>query len=643
MGGAETDDILVRNIQRETLKKCMDRQTLRTLPSEKFVSFIVKLHLLNPAWGITENFMACRKNVQQLVKHLINLLESQGHPILVALKLQHFYECSIEHFDRAVQDEKEKIKNLLSPLKAEILKTDVRNALADPELLEKRIISYILLLVGLGNPQKPQVYNETFYALKSVMDQEEMLDFVKEEKEAKEQQLNDLVYVIGGIRIFNKYSGKSVGWDIKNIVEPLTSLITSMKTNMLEQLEYTTAKNDMMRMSIDKVYVMNQNMNDIRMRLMMPHDVSVNDIENIKDTLGAFTIYNTYLEDMLKQLDEIYGNVQQIHADLLKKVEEMCEIVNKKVLTATEVIFPEFINLCSKWIELGDFLLPVSKIYAIWTKLNGIKKEVQFNKAIQYLIDGADTADSKNDSDCNLQSFNPHVTILSAAECESFDRQQIECKGYCPFKFVETHGGLFRGNVQKHLSTFEGRTYAFSSSKAKAAFSQKPKKYVNELLQFCIDKPPFTEILNMRSRLEEMENVESILEDKLMGPKFLLSKEIQCDLDYVDKLDKFKKTKQMVLDMLKVKAKYRWNIWDMRKDALELAKFASCRMVSVQTEKTYSRTSKRLQTYFSRDKTPQTKKDNYSNTSKPSTFVFGLRDRKPNNQFVVDLTLPVDM
>nr|CAI5850411.1 unnamed protein product [Callosobruchus analis] len=253
---------------------------------------------------------------------------------------------------------------------------------------------------------------------------------------------------------------------------------------------------------------------------------------------------------MLKQLDEINQNVQQIHAALLKKVEEMCELVSQK--------------------------------------------------------------------------------------------------------------------VKKQLGTFEGRTYAFSSSKAKWAFCQKPKKYVNELLLLCIDKPPFIDILNLRSRLEEVENIESILEDK--NPKFLLCKEVQCDADYesfvppptsdeyiyditdlkrdalkIDKLDNFEKTKQMVLDMLKIKAKYRWNTWDMRKDALELAKLTCCRTVAVQTTKTHSRIPERLQTYFPREKTPQTRKDNYSNTPKPSTFIFGLRNQKPNNQFLVDLTLPVDM
>ncbi|VEN40555.1 unnamed protein product [Callosobruchus maculatus] len=670
MGGRDSDDILVRNIQRETLEKCMDRQTLRVLPSEKFVTFIVKLHLQNPAWGITENFMACRENVQQLVKHLITLLESHRHPILVALKLQYFYQCCMEHFDSSVQDEKNKVTRMLSPLKAEILNTKVRDALDEPELLEKRIISYILLLIGLGNPQKAQVYNETFYALKSVMDSKEMLDFIQEEEEAKEQQLKELVYVIGGIRIFNKYSGKCVGWDIKNIVESLASLITTMKTTMLEQLEHTTSTSDLMRVFIDKIYVMNHDVHDIGLRLVMPHDVTVKDVEKIKFALGTLTTYNTYLKDMLRQLDEIAQNLQQIHTDLLKKVEEMCEIISQKVATAADVIFPEFIDLCSRWVELGDLLIPVSKIYAIWTKLNAIKREVQFHRGILEVIAEEkvrDTTDFKSASDSDLQSFNPHVTILSAEECEGFDRQQIECQCYCPFKFVETQGGLFHGDIKKHMSTFEGRTYAFSSAKAKAAFSQKPKKYVNELLLFCLHKPPYIEILNMKSRLEEVE-IETIIEDKQLGPKFELSKEIQCDSDYesfvpppenddyeydltdmkkdslkIDKLDRFEKTKKMVSDILKVKAKYRWSIWDMRKDALELAKLTCHRTTSVKTTNTHATTSQRLQTYFPRNKRLHTKKDNYSNTPKPSNFILGLRNPESDKQFVVDLTLPTDM
>lgn len=49
----------------------------------------------------------------------------------------------------------------------------------------------------------------------------------------------------------------------------------------------------------------------------------------------------------------------------------------------------------------------------------------------------------------------------------------------------------------------------------------------------------------------------------------------------------------------------------------------------------------KTQTYESKEKEIQTKKDNYTNVPKPSNFIYGLRGRKDDKQFIVELTRPV--
>ncbi|CAH1963937.1 unnamed protein product [Acanthoscelides obtectus] len=671
MPGDTTADNIVRNIQRETLKQCMDRQKLRVLPGEKFVSYIVRLHLLNPSWGITENFMECRTNVVVLVKHLYTLLESHGLPSLVGLKMQYFYQCSQKYFDSAVLAEKKQLRFLLAPLKAEILKTDIRSTVFHPELLQKRIISYAILLVGLGNPQKVHVYNEAYYAFKSVMDQKDMFDFVQEEDlDAKEKQLKDIVYIIGGVRLFNKYSGKTVGWDIKNIIELLNSLVASLKGSLQDFVEHTTMKIQTMQMILDKIYVMEgNNKNDIKLKLTVPSEFLAKDLEKFKDTLGILCLYRRHLNELMDKVDTIFETAEKIYADLLTQVEEMFELISKKVMTAAEVIFPEFISLCSKWVDLQDALLPLTKISAISSKLNSINREVQYNKKLLDFIDGAGISDTPTDVkdviDYDPEKLNPHVKILSLDECEHFNVNGLECQGYCPFKFVETCGGLFKGKAYLHLATFEGKTYSFSSLKAKIVFSDKPKKYVNGIILLCRDRPHFTEVLQMRSRMEKMKHVKINHEDKVTGPKFQLSEGVQCEKNYseivppstkktceydvkdlqrfkIDRFGIFEKTKQKLLDMLKIDADYHWNIWEMRKEALNMATITNCQTVSQTTAQTHTKISERVQTDFPVTRVTQTTKHNYSNTPNTSSFIFGLRNPKPNNQFVVDLTLPVD-
>lgn len=60
----------------------------------------------------------------------------------------------------------------------------------------------------------------------------------------------------------------------------------------------------------------------------------------------------------------------------------------------------------------------------------------------------------------------------------------------------------------------------------------------------------------------------------------------------------------------------------------------------MQTSNSDKRTVK-TQTYEYKEKITQTKKDNYTNVPTISNFIYGLRGRVDNKQFVITLTRPV--
>lgn len=60
-----------------------------------------------------------------------------------------------------------------------------------------------------------------------------------------------------------------------------------------------------------------------------------------------------------------------------------------------------------------------------------------------------------------------------------------------------------------------------------------------------------------------------------------------------------------------------------------------------QTNKSSSKKCVRIQTFENRTKEIQTKRDNYSNVPRPSNYIYGLRGRKDDKQFIIQLTRPV--
>lgn len=86
---------------------------------------------------------------------------------------------------------------------------------------------------------------------------------------------------------------------------------------------------------------------------------------------------------------------------------------------------------------------------------------------------------------------------------------------------------------------------------------------------------------------------------------------------------------------------YKWNIWDLKRQALQLADMSKRKSKTTQTDYAGSKNSVRIQTYENREKIIQTKTDNYTNVPTLSNFIYGLRGRKDEKQFIIELTRPV--
>lgn len=80
---------------------------------------------------------------------------------------------------------------------------------------------------------------------------------------------------------------------------------------------------------------------------------------------------------------------------------------------------------------------------------------------------------------------------------------------------------------------------------------------------------------------------------------------------------------------------YTSNIWELRRRALHLASISRCATRSTQTYKSNFRYGVYVQAAPPRDREVQTRRDNYMNTKKLLTYIYGLRGRRDDNQHVL--------
>lgn len=152
--------------------------------------------------------MSNRADVQNFIKIVVDKLENQNTHQMITLKMQLYFMCNFQHKQKMVKTNRTELMIRLKPLETEILEFKKVHAEDLSSTLYKKIVYYVVLASGLGNPSLDPVYKEGQAALKSILDEKELLEFLNQPKYVKEEQLQEFVKLVTGIRLFNKDCGK---------------------------------------------------------------------------------------------------------------------------------------------------------------------------------------------------------------------------------------------------------------------------------------------------------------------------------------------------------------------------------------------------------------------------------------------------
>lgn len=212
----------IRNISREIKRECFRNNIYAP---ESFIYYYVRLLYLNPKYGISANILSNRDAVVAFVKMVVDQLKYQNTPQFITLKIQWSFKANyktrvnisptfkylplyIIFQEELIQLENDKRMERLHVLKHLIMKKV--ELLNEHEMLayRKKISAYSTLAYGLGNPLKEGVFQEGYYALKSIMDDSEIREFAQLPLGEKEEQLDYTAKLICGIRLFNKETDK---------------------------------------------------------------------------------------------------------------------------------------------------------------------------------------------------------------------------------------------------------------------------------------------------------------------------------------------------------------------------------------------------------------------------------------------------
>ncbi|XP_031771217.1 cilia- and flagella-associated protein 206 isoform X2 [Apis florea] len=517
--------------------------------------------------------------------------------------------------DEVVKRYRLRLHQKSGPLVAEICKTEKITNRQEYEKLYQKILTVITILSGLGNPTVVAVIQEVSVALKSIFQPLELEYYVKMSKREKEEQLMELMCIVAGIRLFNRdcqRGGEGID-DLPAILQKAVKRSCEIIMGFLEDLML-------------KIYKFTA----IIEKICFPKELPINiftksNIEWASDMLTVCRQQEIYIRKLLSDIDRSDKEIQNYLKRLQERFFKLHDTVRYKTAIPSTEVYPQFIDLADIWMGLQDEVIIISNINNFFWEFQALIIKNNMNIFNEILMMDM-LSDSKILTDAERLELSMGELIDECGPCTvyypndtvDFENINLEFLGFCAWMFIR-NGVLIPGNPNNGVVKWKGKYYVFCSTNAAKEFGRDPDRYVYEGLDFIRNRLEHVYLFQVYDDVRALETEEMISEQ---GPELKICNHqmVQTDLhilpSFIDK-------------------NYSSNIWELRNKALHLATISRYKTRSTQTHMSNFRYGVYVQAAPPRDKEVQTRRDNYTNTKKLLTYIFGLRGRNDDNQHVV--------
>ncbi|XP_011174414.1 cilia- and flagella-associated protein 206 [Solenopsis invicta] len=608
----------MENVRKELTKKIVIECKVKgTSITKDLASFLLSLYQLNPAYQIKESDEENAKVIQVITERLCD----QSRPSLVILKNQLYFVKHYHDRDETVKRHRLRLYQKTRPLVTDICEINKLESGKDTEKLYQKILAVITLLSGLGSPTVPSILREVSVALQSVFQASELAHYVTLPKREKEEQLMEIMCLVAGIRLFNRDCQRG-GEGIDDLPSILQEALTKMRNSILELLESLMTR-------IYKFTAVVENAIDASDAACYSSEEAISNaeerIEWAIEMLTASRQQEIYIRKLLSDVERSEKAVKNLMERLQARFFKLHDTVRYRTAIPTTQVYPQFIDLADIWMGLQDEVIILSSINNFLWELQSLS-----NKAVNIydqtkLEDMAAGVDILTDAERLERSMGNLIT--ECGEClihypnvtKDFEKINLEFLGFCAWTFAKGKGALIPGNPNNGVAKWRGKHYAFKSPEAAAKFGENPDRYIYDALNFIRNHAEYIHLFQLHEEIEAMQSQEELTE-KGLRLKVRHDQKVQTDIHilppYIDK-------------------DYTSSVWELKRRALRLANISRCATRSTQTFNSHFRYGVYVQAAPPQDKEVQTRRDNYTNTKKLMTFIFGLRGRRDDNQHVV--------
>nr|XP_020467155.1 cilia- and flagella-associated protein 206 isoform X2 [Monopterus albus] len=562
--------------------------------SDTLVAFMVNAVVLDPRNGFSVDQTLTKQDVQKIEELCLDKLMEKCSPSLDTIKMQVYFDMNYTSRREFLEEIHQVKESRLSPLSREIADSRVKTR-EELDALYRKIVTYILLLSGMGSPTDVNTLQEATAALQSIFPQSELGTFMMLLKRDKEQQLNELTMIVTGIQLFNK--AIKMGEEETDFHELVPTVINEALPVINKSIESEMSVSQSLAWKYTAV------LEKLMESVCQPGECDI-PIVLLQQALYNVRQHEAFLRMLLADACLCAKNVEILQRELSLQMKLLKETVQSKTAVPTVKVFPLFKALSKLWCGLQD----EAELLNI---LNNIRLNLQpfltsqakiFSEA--YLDSLLETSEVKTDEQRMTESSDEHIVpsemkaqewLLPDTTAGSNDLP-LQYNGICGYMLVNRNGLLL------------------------------PDDFIAEIAERAKISPELIHLL-------KLQQFSSISPYCMPGSSVLVR--------HVTKCESSTQTDIHPLETNVVNS-YEWNEWELRRKAIKLADLLTKVTKSSQTELSHMRRENVTQTWLLKNVACQSKRDGESNTPKPQMYLAHLRGRRDGHVVKTNLARSVD-
>ncbi|XP_072933478.1 cilia- and flagella-associated protein 206 [Epargyreus clarus] len=616
---------VIKNMANEIARNC---QTHSVTVEPDFVTYLIELLLLNPKYGKLFSKTISRNNLEYFVNECVDMI-IRGETAINTMKMQHVMHTNYDKLQNLIDKHLDSIERCLRPLVNEILDEDPEVAdEAEFKKLFRKIAIYIVLCSGLGNPGTITTLKEGMGALESVFSLDDLRVFVALPRTEKLSQLNELMQITSGVRLFNrdcKKGGEGIPDLPFNLVDAGKACLASLSNSLISVMQRVNT----LTTAVEDTITIQDETGNIAVNVKPDCDLDIDDYKKIFELLAFNRQYEVYIRKLLTDVEAMVLNGTQCVERVKFVLEELHSAVKYKAAVPVVTVYPLFTNLWQVWRAMQNVMYLISTVNRLMSILNSIQEHMRIPyNTLDKMLQGKQVISDQErmsgkvsiEERLSLGSLKNYVAYNDSTT--TMREKHVQFLGFCALCLCV--GALVPSNLKVGLIKSKGSRYGFCSVKMAARFSKDPQRYVHEVLDFSRNNPHVINLLNIIEEVSKVKNIDCLV-TKFLAKTKLQDKDIQTETHPIDSY---------------IEKNYSWDLWEWKRRACQWATIVNCRTHSTQTNLSHFKSEIQCQTVEPRNKCLQTNKDVGINTIPRKVFIWGLRGQIGDGQHNMDLTEP---